>query len=298
MPRGLVLIASAIVVWSTTGIAVQREAGSFILDASTRARFLRPGEVVLLTVKPSRQVVHVAGEGFGVAIELWPAGESGEWQGLVGVPLGTAPGAYDIVLRAADRTDTTATTTVSLNIQRGKFATRRITVNERFVEPPASVAARIAREAKTLEDLFAQSREERLWRGPFSMPVAGRSTSSYGRLTVLNGKPGSRHRGADFRAALGTPVRAPNSGMVVLASDLYFAGGTVVLDHGNGLVSLFAHLSQIAVEVGTRVAKGDPLGEAGATGRVTGPHLHWAMRLHGTSVDPLSLSVAVAELQD
>jgi murein DD-endopeptidase MepM/ murein hydrolase activator NlpD len=185
-----------------------------------------------------------------------------------------------------------------LNIQRGKFATRRINVNERFVDPPASVAARIAREVKTLEDLFAQSREERLWRGPFGRPVSGPSTSSYGRLTVLNGKPGSRHQGTDFRAALGTPVRAPNSGMVVLASDLYFAGGTVVLDHGDGLVSLFAHLSQTAVEVGIRVAKGDLLGEAGATGRVTGPHLHWAMRLHGTSVDPLSLSVAVAELQE
>jgi murein DD-endopeptidase MepM/ murein hydrolase activator NlpD len=115
---------------------------------------------------------------------------------------------------------------------------------------------------------------------------------------VLNGKPGSRHQGADFRATTGTPVRAPNAGIVVLASDLYFAGNTVVLDHGCGLVSLFAHLSRMAVETGNRVGRGDLLGEAGATGRVTGPHLHWAMRLHGTSVDPLSLSVAVADLQD
>ena len=130
------------------------------------------------------------------------------------------------------------------------------------------------------------------------MPVPGPPTSSYGRLTVLNGKPGSRHQGADFRAALGTPVTAPNAGIVVLASDLYFAGGTVVLDHGQGLVSLFAHLSQIGVEVGDRVQQGRQLGKAGATGRVTGPHLHWAMRLHGTSVDPLSLVVAVAELAD
>jgi murein DD-endopeptidase MepM/ murein hydrolase activator NlpD len=183
-------------------------------------------------------------------------------------------------------------------VEQARFQTRRLQVADRYADPPASVIDRILKEARTLEDLFAHSQSERLWRGPFSMPVPGPSTSSYGRLTVLNGKPGSRHQGADFRAPLGTPVTAPNAGVVVLASDLYYAGGTVVLDHGQGLVSLFAHLSRIGVEVGARVEPGAELGRAGATGRVTGPHLHWAMRLHGTSVDPLSLAVAVAELTE
>jgi len=298
MRRALLLITCLIVSGSGPAIGTRSPEDTFTLDVSSRARFLRPGEVVLLTVTPSRPAVLLDGEGFGIGFEFWPAGDSGEWGALVGVPLETAPGTHEIVLRAADAAGATAAATVSVNIQRGQFATRRIRVKERFADPPDSVVARIVEEAKILESLFAESLRERLWRGPFSMPVPGRSTSSYGRLTVLNGRPGSRHQGADFRAALGTPVTAPNSGMVVLASDLYFAGGTVVLDHGQGLVSLFAHLSETAVEVGTRVAKGDPLGAAGATGRVTGPHLHWAVRLHEVSVDPLSLSVAVAELHD
>jgi murein DD-endopeptidase MepM/ murein hydrolase activator NlpD len=132
-----------------------------------------------------------------------------------------------------------------------------------------------------------------LWEGPFVAPVPGPSNSAFGRLSVFNGKPGSRHQGADFQANAGTPVIAPNAGVVVLASDLYFSGNTVVVDHGEGLFSLMAHLSRVAVEPGASVGKGDRLGDVGATGRVTGPHLHWAVRLGGVSVDPLSLMAAV-----
>jgi murein DD-endopeptidase MepM/ murein hydrolase activator NlpD len=176
-----------------------------------------------------------------------------------------------------------------LPVEPASFATRRLRVNPRFVDPPASAAARIAREAKALAALFAQATPQRFWDGPFEPPVPGEPTSSFGRLTILNGRRGSRHLGADFRAPTGTPVRAPNAGAVVLADDYYFSGNTIVLDHGGGLFSLFAHLSRMAVPSGTRVARGDFLGEAGATGRVTGPHLHWAVRLRGDSVDPLAL---------
>jgi murein DD-endopeptidase MepM/ murein hydrolase activator NlpD len=291
------LLACLIISALPAATAAVRGIDTAALDVSTRARFLRPGEVVLLDVSGSRSLARPEGTGFGVALTFWPAG-AGQWRALVGIPLNTAVGKHDIVVRAADAEGTMDTATVSLVIQRGRFQTRRIKVDDRFANPPASVLERIEKEARTLEQLFAQSQPERLWRGPFRMPVPGLSTSSFGRLTMLNGKPGGRHQGADFRAALGTPVVAPNAGVVVLATDLYYAGGTVVLDHGQGLVSLFAHLSRIGVEVGARVAEGDPLGDAGATGRVTGPHLHWAVRLHGTSVDPLSLAAAVADVAD
>jgi murein DD-endopeptidase MepM/ murein hydrolase activator NlpD len=296
MPRVFLLLACLIVaaVYPATGT---QQSSVLALDVSTRARFLRPGEVVLLAVSGSHPVRRVEGTGFGQALTFWPGGD-GKWRALVGVPLDTAAGTYEVVVRASDASGVTAPTTTSLNVEQARFQTRRLKVADRFADPPAAVIDRIVKEARTLEDLFAHSQPERLWRGPFSMPVPGPSTSSYGRLTVLNGKPGSRHQGADFRAPLGTPVTAPNAGVVVLASDLYYAGGTVVLDHGQGLVSLFAHLSRIGVEVGARVGQGDELGRAGATGRVTGPHLHWAMRLHGASVDPLSLTVAVAELTE
>ena len=296
MPR-VFLLLTCLVTGTVPATAIQPGAGAVVLDVSTRARFLRPGEVVLLAVTSSRPVLRPEGVGFGRALHFWPTGD-GKWRALVGVPLDTVAGTHELVVQAVDAAGTTASTTVSLNIERGQFQTRRLQVAARYADPPDSVIERIVREAKTLDEQFAASQPERLWRGPFSMPVPGPSTSSYGRLTVLNGKPGSRHQGADFRAPLGTPITAPNAGVVVLASDLYYAGGTVVLDHGQGLVSLFAHLSQIGVEVGARVEQGDQLGRAGATGRVTGPHLHWAMRLHGTSVDPLSLAVAVATLMD
>jgi murein DD-endopeptidase MepM/ murein hydrolase activator NlpD len=117
-------------------------------------------------------------------------------------------------------------------------------------------------------------------------------------LTVLNGKPRGRHQGADFRAASGTPVVAPNAGRVVLAEDLYFSGNTVVIDHGLGMFSLLAHLSRIDVSAGRDVARDDVLGASGATGRVTGPHLHWALRMSEFSVDPLSLVAVLSTLKE
>lgn len=296
MRRTFLVLACLIVSGAHTAVGSQPDGAAMVLEVSTRARFFRPGEAVLLKVSASRHVLRPEGTGFGVALEFWPAGDEHDWQALVAIPLDAPVRRHEIVVRAADAGGAAAATTVSIHLERARFQTRRMRVEERYVNPPDSVIKRILKEANLLEQLFADSRRERLWRGPFEMPVPGQSTSSYGRLTVLNGKPGGRHQGADFRAALGTPVTAPNAGIVVLASDLYYAGGTVVLDHGQGLVSLLAHLSQIDVEVGMRVGQGDQLGLAGATGRVTGPHLHWAMRLHGTSVDPLSLAVAVADL--
>jgi murein DD-endopeptidase MepM/ murein hydrolase activator NlpD len=121
------------------------------------------------------------------------------------------------------------------------------------------------------------------------LPVTGPPTSSFGRRTLFNGAPRGQHRGTDFRAGEGAPVVAPNAGLVVLAGDLYFTGNTVVLDHGLRLFSVFAHLSHMAVREGTSVAAGELVGAAGATGRVTGPHLHWTVRLGEAAVDPLSL---------
>jgi murein DD-endopeptidase MepM/ murein hydrolase activator NlpD len=115
-------------------------------------------------------------------------------------------------------------------------------------------------------------------------------------LSVLNGVSRGRHQGADFRATTGTPVVAPNAGRIALVADHYFSGRTVVIDHGGGLLSLFAHFSRVAVKTGELVKAGDQLGDAGATGRVTGPHVHWAVRLRGLSVDPLSLMAALDAL--
>jgi murein DD-endopeptidase MepM/ murein hydrolase activator NlpD len=179
-----------------------------------------------------------------------------------------------------------------------QYEVRSIRVADRFANPSGAESARIAQERQLVDSVLAQSNPERLWRGPFVLPVPGTTTSGFGRLTMLNGRAAGRHQGADFRAATGTPVSAPNTGRVVLAADLYLSGNTVVLDHGQDLFSVFAHLSEMSVEVGSVALKGGLLGRAGATGRVTGPHLHWAVRVGTMSVNPQALIDAVADLDE
>jgi murein DD-endopeptidase MepM/ murein hydrolase activator NlpD len=166
-------------------------------------------------------------------------------------------------------------------------------VAEQFVNPPKSMMPRITKESETLATVFASSQPQRIWRGAFRQPVPGQSTSSFGRLSVLNGVSRGRHQGADFRAATGTSVAAPNAGRIALVGNHYFSGRTVVIDHGGGLLSLFAHFSRVSVKAGMVVNAGEQLGEAGATGRVTGPHVHWTVRLQGVAIDPLSLIAAL-----
>jgi murein DD-endopeptidase MepM/ murein hydrolase activator NlpD len=169
------------------------------------------------------------------------------------------------------------------------FSTRKLRVDPVFVNPPREAEARIVQEAKQLDALWSASSSSRLWDGAFVQPVPGGGTGRFGARSIFNGQPRSPHGGEDFPNPEGTPIVAPNGGQVVLARDLYFTGNTVVIDHGLGLFSLLAHLSVIEVAEGDHVRTGQRVGQVGSTGRVTGPHLHWAVRVAGARVDPLSL---------
>lgn len=255
-----------------------------------------PGDVVPLAVSASRALVALEGDALNRRVQFWSS-DAKEWHGFVPIALDAVPGTYGVVVRAGGDDALTAPGWLSLTVQPRSVETRELRLAKQFTDPPAAEMARIADEANLLASIFAASRPERFWRGQFVRPVPGASTSSFGRLTLLNGQARGRHQGTDFRATEGTPVRAPNAGEVVFASDLYYSGTTVILDHGFGLYSLFAHLSRVAVAVGDRVAAGNLLGQSGATGRVAGPHLHWAVRLGDVSVDPLSLIEASAMLE-
>ena len=210
------------------------------------------------------------------------------WRALVGIDLDTTPGTYEIT--ATSRTgDVTFRAAQDLIVTAREFPTRKLTVDENFVNPPAEVTERIAREAKELEQLWTASAPERLWTGVFERPVPHDSNSAFGSRSIFNGQPRSPHSGADFSSPAGTPISSPNAGRIVLAKDLYFSGNTVIIDHGLGLLSTMAHLSLIDVKQGDVVKAGQVVGAVGATGRVTGAHLHWAVRLNGARIDPLSL---------
>ena len=159
--------------------------------------------------------------------------------------------------------------------------------------PPADELPRIEADRKAAEAIFARQTRERLWSQPFVVPVPGTATSSFGRRTILNGQPRGQHTGTDFQAATGTPVVAPNRGRIVLAADQYFPGKTIIIDHGLGVYSYLAHLSEFTAAEGAIVERGQRIALSGATGRVTGPHLHWTMRFGSARVDPLSLVEAL-----
>ena len=210
------------------------------------------------------------------------------WRVLVGIDLDTAPGTYAVAIDAGP-SSTAVHKTYSLVVGPKKFATRKLTVDENFVNPPANMQERIARESARLAELWQHSTPAKLWNGPFVRPVPQEANSAFGTRSIFNGQPRSAHSGADFLSPAGTPIKAPNAGQVVLAEELYYSGNTVIIDHGLGLYSLFAHLSVIDVRPGVAVATGDIVGKVGATGRVTGPHLHWMVRVGGARVDPLGL---------
>jgi len=251
------------------------------------ARSIQPGELVLLTVTTSEPVAQVRGRAFDRPLAPYRANDT-TWRALVGIDLDVKVGAHTVTIEAGS-SSSPARATQRLVVSAKQFPTRRLTVSPDYVDPPATVLARIDAEAKALAAVWASSTTEPLWRGAFAAPVPESANSAFGSRSIFNGQPRSPHGGADFPSPAGTPVRAPNAGRVVLARDLYYTGLTVVIDHGLGLISLFAHLSAMQVTEGSLVETGRTLGQVGSTGRVTGAHLHWTVRANGARVDPLSL---------
>lgn len=258
------------------------------LSVHAAARAVQPGEVVRLTIRTAAPPVDTLGvSAFDTNFQPFRVDDT-TWQALIGIDLDVKPGRHTISIVTAG-THGVHTVTRSLDVKPKAFPTRRLTVEPRYVEPPPDVLNRIAEETSRLNAIWAARSPVRLWDRAFAPPVPDAANSAFGSRSIFNNQPRSPHGGADFASPSGRVVRAPNAGRVVLAEDLYYTGQTVVVDHGLGLVSLFAHLSAIDATVGAMVSTGDALGRVGATGRVTGPHLHWTVRLAGTRVDPLAL---------
>ena len=297
MRTQLACLMCAVALGASVAGQVASPTHNIALIASTASNTMPPGGVVLVTAVAANPVTAVEGYAFGRPVRFWPDAERTKWMALVASGLDAKPGPYTMTISAAGATGKDVAS-LALRVEPKRYETRRLKVDPQFVNPPASEIERVLREQKEMAAIFAEVTPMRLWHGAFEMPVPGEATSSFGRLSVLNGESRGRHQGADFRAVTGTPVHAPNAGRVALAADLYFSGNTVILDHGLGMFSVFAHFSKISVQTGAMVARGDVLGESGATGRVTGPHLHWALRLGPASVDPIALVAAVAPIAD
>ncbi|HMF94686.1 MAG TPA: peptidoglycan DD-metalloendopeptidase family protein [Vicinamibacterales bacterium] len=252
------------------------------IPITPRSRSIRPGELVILSIAaPSAAgAMHVRAFGHDVAAYR----VDGEWRALVGIDLDVKPGTHPVTVQTGS-----ARTTYDLVVKPRAFRTRTLTVDPAFVTPPESERERIERETKLLDEVWKSSSPERLWSEEFVRPVPQPANSAFGTRSVFNGQPRNAHGGADFLSPAGTIILAPNAGRIAVARSLYFSGNTVVIDHGLGLFSTLAHLSAFDVHEGDRVTAGQRIGLVGATGRVTGPHLHWAVRASGARIDPLSV---------
>jgi murein DD-endopeptidase MepM/ murein hydrolase activator NlpD len=221
-------------------------------------------------------------------IPLEPAGP-GRLEALLGIDFEAAPGPRHLVVESEGADGPRVVASADLRVVKRTFAVQRLSVDPRFLSPPPEELPRIEREREAFVQAFASSRPGRLWSAPFEKPVAGEFRNNFGARRVFNGKTRSRHGGRDVAAPEGAPVTASAAGRVVLTGDFYFSGGSVVLDHGDGLFTMYFHLSRLDVKEGDAVASGQRIGAVGATGRATGPHLHWAARLSGARIDPAAL---------
>jgi len=257
------------------------------------------GSLLLLEVRSRKPLAEVTAEWNSKNVPFWHVPRSGIdspkvgpdlREAILGVDLEKAPGTYPLLVHVQAAGGKPEACTLHIPVRVGKFATEKLQVGKEFVEPSPEQIQRANEERDKLRAIFDQVTPEKLWDGDFRVPLDGVNTGgNFGKRRVLNGQPGSPHSGVDFPALTGTPVHAAQSGRVALAQELFFSGNTIVVDHGLGIYTFYGHLSEIDVKPGDELQSGQVLGKVGATGRVTGPHLHWGLTVERARVNALQL---------
>ena len=263
-----------------SGITLHANAGSAV-----------QGALLLVKAQSKSALPEIKSEWNGKAIALWQEnGEKNTLHGLLGIDLELQPGPYEWKVTWSGADGAPQSCSVSLVVRAGKFATERLKVENQFVQPNPEQEKRAAEDQKKMRAIYDTVTPEVLWTGKFRLPLKDVSTGgNFGRRRVLNGQARSPHTGVDFPAMAGTPVFASQSGNVVLAEELYYSGNTVVIDHGYGIYTMYAHLSAIEARAGDKVEAGAKIGKVGATGRVTGPHLHWGFTIQHARVNGMNI---------
>jgi hypothetical protein len=258
------------------------------------------GRTVLLEID-TRNLLHPV-----VGIQAWngkkaipvvrhPVKGSGMFIGFIGISYYRKPERVNVKLEWTNRSGYHFLQ-IPIEVMEGRFKKEKLRVPKGKVLPSEVDRRRIAGERSTIREIYNTPHQVRLWDTPFSRPATGKVTSPFGSQRVLNGRLKSYHNGVDFRAPTGSPITAANDGIVRFAHNLFYSGNHLILDHGLGLFTGYSHLSAFSVQPGQRVHKGQEIGLAGATGRVNGPHLHWAVKLNGVNVDPMQLKELVESL--
>lgn len=252
---------------------------------------LRPvnGSPILFTVKSPVSLETLSGKWIGHDLFFFAGPRTNTWFAIAGVSLETVPGKYSLALSGKTADEKDVLFNRQIVIGKGKYRRIAVSVPRQFTEPNPEQLLEIKEEQELKKDLFSRTNPKREWRGHFVPPVAASISDVFGTARVFNGETQSIHQGLDYAVPSGTPVAALNRGTVLLSRPLFFEGNCVVLDHGQGLLSLYMHLSKLEVKEGDQVAKGQEIALSGGTGRATGPHLHIAVRWQGIYLNPATL---------
>lgn len=251
----------------------------------------KQGDIVVVRVPVDPQVTAVTGRFLDRKIPFFldqAAGTAPSYVGLVGVDVQDAPGTHELILDVAS---SAGHRRLSYNVLviKEKRAVQHLTLPKDKVDLDEESLIRVKAEQAAVRTVLAAVSERRLWAADFLRPVEGPITGAFGRQRIINGQAKNPHNGEDIAAPFGADVVAMNDGVVCLTADHFFSGKGIFLDHGLGLFSMYFHLSEVSVKDGEVVRRGQVIGKVGASGRATGPHLHWGVNMNGARVDPLSL---------
>ncbi|MCD6516663.1 MAG: M23 family metallopeptidase [Candidatus Aminicenantes bacterium] len=271
------------------GLSFQEEEKDFVLDdvVVLEYRDVAPGEILKVSVKNLPVIQSAQVKFLNKKYDMAQVGDC--LVCLIGLDLGIETGSHSLKVYVYKQDGSVEIKEQDIPVSPKQFPIKKLWVKEEFVTPPKNVMERIQREAELTKAVYNIYSPEWEAEGKFIVPVQGQIFPNFGERRFFNNKPRSQHSGVDIASPMGMPVKASNSGRVVLASHLYFAGNTVIIDHGLGVFSVYCHFSEITVKMGQKVEKGDIIGKIGSTGRVTGPHLHWSIRIRGSRVDPNAL---------
>jgi murein DD-endopeptidase MepM/ murein hydrolase activator NlpD len=250
---------------------------------------LQRGSVTFFTVEMARPASRVTGKFLGKEVAFFKGDKPTVWHALAGVDLETAPGTYDLAISAVVPAHGLVRAVKKIEVGSDEFKEGTVEVPENFVNPNDVEKKQIAADNALKSRAYAHVIPTPQWSRDFRKPVDAPSTPSFGMTRVLNEELTSQHRGTDFPAKEGSVVSASNAGTVVLAKEMFYEGNCVIVDHGMRFFTIYMHLSKMNVKAGDRVKKGVVLGLSGATGRVTGPHLHMGVRWNGAYIDPTKL---------
>jgi murein DD-endopeptidase MepM/ murein hydrolase activator NlpD len=247
------------------------------------------GSPIVFQVSPPIKLESLSGTWLGRDVFFTFDPQTRSWFGIAGASLETRPGRYALELHGVVPHEEVASFQYKLVVGKAKYHSIAVSVPKQYTQPSAEQLQKIAADKKLKEEIFGRTNAAREWNGNFVPPVKAEVSDVFGTTRVFNGHVQSVHQGLDYAVREGTVVAALNSGDILLAAPLFFEGNCVVIDHGQGLLSIYMHLSKIEVKQGDHVARGQELALSGGTGRATGPHLHVAVRWQGIYLDPIVL---------